>query len=293
MAKTKVDYRKAERAYRGLWGIFIGLIVIVLAMICFFYVFLVRTIRIVGNERYTSEEVIQMSGLPYEESMFLIDKEQIRNNLETSPYLEVKEITRIWPFTVRITVHERVAVAYTEYGDNRLVLDEKGYILTKDGIYYQDTLVKVTGWKISEANIGEKIVTEEPSIANSYATIMMKLGEYELLDRVDAGIIKVLIDASSPAAVSDLPAHAFDLLLIPSRRTFHYKPFLDPLAPGRHIYGVIFFRETDPHIRLHVGDVHHQRVCVDSCLDIDLILALRRLRHPRYRFQIFFFHSAL
>ncbi len=194
MAKTKVDYRKAERAYRGLWGIFIGLIVIVLAMICFFYVFLVRTIRIVGNERYTSEEVIQMSGLPYEESMFLIDKEQIRNNLETSPYLEVKEITRIWPFTVRITVHERVAVAYTEYNDNRLVLDEKGYILTKDGIYYQDTLVKVTGWKISEANIGEKIVTEEPSIANSYATIMMKLGEYELLDRVEGLDIRDLLN---------------------------------------------------------------------------------------------------
>ena len=184
MAKTKVDYRKAERAYHGLWGIFIGLIVIVLAMICFFYVFLVRTIRIVGNERYTSEEVIQMSGLPYEESMFLIDKEQIRNNLETSPYLEVTEITRIWPFTVRITVHERVAVAYTEHYDDRLVLDEKGYILSRDGIYYQDALVKVTGWKISEANLGEKIVMEEPSIASSYATIMMKLGEYELLDQV-------------------------------------------------------------------------------------------------------------
>ena len=194
MARTKVDYRKAERAYRGLFGIFIFLLIVVLALVGFFYVFLVRTIKIEGNERYTDDELIQMSGLPYEESMFLIDKKQITENMQISPFIEVEDITRIWPFTVRITVYEREPVAVTDYYGERLILDAKGNVLSRDGIYYQDQLVEVTGWEISDVILGEKLGTVENGLINSYASVMTKLDEYDLSSQVVNMDIQNLLD---------------------------------------------------------------------------------------------------
>ena len=91
-------------------------------------------------------------------------------------------------------MQERNPVAVTDYYGEKLILDTKGNILSRDGIYYQDQLVEVTGWEISGVELGIPIETKEAGLTNSYAAVMSGLIEYELNDEVVSMDIKDLLN---------------------------------------------------------------------------------------------------
>ncbi len=100
--------------------------------------FRVETINVSGNSHYTTEHVIQTSGIESGNYLALLDKNRIVRRIRTDlPYVESVSIRRVLPSTVLITVKEaRPAVAVKAENDWWLV-NSSGKLLeavsTSDG----------------------------------------------------------------------------------------------------------------------------------------------------------------
>ena len=79
------------------------------ALIIFFKV---QTVTIQGNERYTEEEILEVSGIETGENMFLLNKFAIRDRIsEELPYIQSVRFWRNLPDTIVIEVNECEPVA--------------------------------------------------------------------------------------------------------------------------------------------------------------------------------------
>ena len=74
--------------------------------------FQLEQVDVVGNERYTAQEIQRISGLVQGDNLFRINKNEIKEEiLQTLPYVEDVNITRRLPSTIQIEVMEWDAVA--------------------------------------------------------------------------------------------------------------------------------------------------------------------------------------
>lgn len=177
---AKVDIRRALKANRVLWSLFYILLVVTLAALCFLYVFLVRHITFIGNSRFAAEDLTQLTGLAYKESMLLVDKDTITKNLQSNPYIEVEEIRLRWPGTVEITVRERTACALTRQLGSTVLLDAEGIVLSCDAEILEDQMCEVVGWEVLSFVAGEGIRTGSQVQLAAYTDIASQLERFEL-----------------------------------------------------------------------------------------------------------------
>lgn len=78
--------------------------------------FQLEQVVVVGNQRYTAQEVEQASGLQTGDNLFRLNKYEIKNEiLRKLPYVEGVNIVRHLPSTIQITLYERDAVARIQY----------------------------------------------------------------------------------------------------------------------------------------------------------------------------------
>lgn len=78
--------------------------------------FQLEQVVVVGNQRYTAQEVEQASGLQAGDNLFRLNKYEIKNDiLRTLPYVEGVNIVRHLPSTIQITIYEWDAVARIQY----------------------------------------------------------------------------------------------------------------------------------------------------------------------------------
>ncbi len=184
MYRSTVDTVRAQRANRMLWGLFLLLLAVTIAALCFFYVFLIRHIEFVGNERFAADELTQMTGLVYEESMLLINRQAVTENLQKNPYLAVEQIELQFPSTVRITVRERSGCALTQQLGNVLLLDSEGVVLSVDASILQNEMCAVEGWNVLSSRAGETIEVEQSMQLAAYAAAARELERFDLLGSV-------------------------------------------------------------------------------------------------------------
>lgn len=196
MIRSKVDMERAQKANHVLRNLFVVLLLMTIAAICFFYVFLIRNVTFTGNERFDQDELIRMSGLVYQESMFLVDKQQVTEALEQNPYIIVEQVCLIWPCTVNIVVQERSACALTQHLDNTLLLDSTGVVLSTDAAVLQEQMCDVTGWEILSSHVGEVLQTEQSLQLAAYACVAGELEKFSMMEQVRS------IDVSDVLAIS-------------------------------------------------------------------------------------------
>ncbi|MBP3371171.1 MAG: FtsQ-type POTRA domain-containing protein [Clostridia bacterium] len=184
MAAKKVDIKRALKVNRVLWNLFYILLVVTVAVLCFLYVFLVRDITIIGNSRFTADDLIRLTGLAYKESMLLVDKDQITENLQSNPFIVVEDITRRWPCSVQITVRERNAVALSEHLGTYVLLDAEGIVLNCDAQVLRDQLCHVTGWTVESCTAGQLLGTASGSHLAAYSAVATQLERFNLYYQV-------------------------------------------------------------------------------------------------------------
>lgn len=92
--------------------------------------FLVQKINVVGCEILREEEVLAAAKVPLYKSIFDVDLPPILKRVETLPFVSRVEVSRIFPSTVVITVHERNPVALINHDGLRPV-DDEGIVLPK------------------------------------------------------------------------------------------------------------------------------------------------------------------
>jgi cell division protein FtsQ len=89
----------------------------------------VDTVQVRGTSRLTPAQVTAAAGVHDGDAMAWIDTGAAVSGMEALPYVRAARIEREWPHTVRITVEERVPVAWVDGPGGKALVDRSGRVL--------------------------------------------------------------------------------------------------------------------------------------------------------------------
>jgi len=91
--------------------------------------FRVRRVAIDGLRYLDEQTVLTASGIGPDGNVFAFDESAVKTGVEKLPYVERCDVARVFPDTVRVTVHERVPIASLHVGRRAFEIDRKGVVL--------------------------------------------------------------------------------------------------------------------------------------------------------------------
>ena len=192
---------KRYRANRGRFGAFskvFSVLLVACALIVASVIFFrVNTIEVVGNTRYTEEEIIEASGLKVGDNLATLPKAKlVASILRKLPYVEAVTPQRQLPDTVILRIRERIAAASVDSVEGRWLMTSQGKLLEQT----DDTtgVVWVDGVTAQSPYVGDSIrVAEEETSSLSYLLqLLTNLENSTLLDDC------VAVDCSRPGYIA-------------------------------------------------------------------------------------------
>lgn len=94
--------------------------------------FKLRTVEILGSERVSNDEIIEIAGFPWGDNVLSLDIGQFSKKIEGILWIKKVKLTKIFPGGIKIAVTERnpvISVAYKGKNDKRFAVDDDGVIL--------------------------------------------------------------------------------------------------------------------------------------------------------------------
>ncbi len=125
--KKKKKRRKIFRTIKALMIIFI-----LIGGIAYFLlspIFNITNIKVDGNEKISSEEIISLSQLKKGENIFKINKQETREKIKQNAYIDTVEIKRTLPDMLTIAVTERTATYQINFANLYMLINNQGYML--------------------------------------------------------------------------------------------------------------------------------------------------------------------
>lgn len=132
---------------------------LVFAMSVFFRV---SSIEVIGNEKYTADEIIMASGIEEGDNLFFINRfNAISRLFSRLPYVEEAAISRSLPNRLVIEVTESDAVAYLEAEDGLWSVDRSCKLLSRIDAEDAAELIKVVGLTPVAPEVGQTVAAGE------------------------------------------------------------------------------------------------------------------------------------
>lgn len=168
--------------------LFIGALIFVA-----YQLFQVRTITIAGCETFSQDDIIALSGLEYNTSILMVNKQEVMSKLGSDPYVKPVSVEFKYPDNVLITIEERKEAARIEKDSAYVVIDREGWVLRFETDPAAASYPLVTGLPADTVLIGQQLGTRD----------VFKIGVLtRLLDALKtAGIEPVTIDISLAADI--------------------------------------------------------------------------------------------
>jgi len=142
-AKKKVKNKKNKRKTKIIkWTSIIILLIIAILILLFSDLFNTKDIKVINNQKISSQEILHLSTLKIEENMFKMNKGKVIDNIKTNPYIENVKISRKLDGTVIIDVTERVATYMIELDNGYAYMNNQGYILEISAIKLEVPIIK-------------------------------------------------------------------------------------------------------------------------------------------------------
>lgn len=190
MRKSAAQKRnnRRRRRRRGS-GVFLTLLCIVLilaavlgAMTIFFKV---RTITVIGDSRYSDEEIVAASGITSGQNMFMLNKfAAISRIFAECPYLDEIVMRRRLPDEMEITVTECVPVAAIQVGDSYYVIDTKCKLLELTDAQGASQYCLVTGAELTDPEVGKTAVFTQEEKQKPLQTILNTAQNNAILNEI-------------------------------------------------------------------------------------------------------------
>ena len=178
--------------------------------------FTVDTIDVQGNKYFTDEEISNMAHASTGQNIiYKLNKGNMLNYLEKNPYIEEARVYRKLPSTIVINVKERIQIAALTYGDQFLIIDNKGTLLriTKT----KPKLTIVTGLKVKKVKLGEPVEVNSPDLFKELLSLLKSM------EAGDVYFTKINITELF------ITANVYDSLVVKSK----YKDLKDNIDKGR------------------------------------------------------------
>lgn len=106
-----------------------ALLLIVALAFAGYMVFRVREVVVLGCAAYCPDDIVEMAGVEYGESIFLLDKQAVTDALLKEPRIRPVEVRTELPDRVVIAIEERQPAAYIEKNGALVVIDKTGWVL--------------------------------------------------------------------------------------------------------------------------------------------------------------------
>lgn len=208
-AKRKADKPKARPpgpSQRALTLAIAGVATAAAAAILFL-IFHVKAIDVVGVQRYTPQQVVQLSGLKTGEQIFLADLSAATERIQQEPYLKVLSIRRVLPNRIRIEIGERKEAAAISYQNLVVIVDHDGYVLSIGNRADLSGLIQVRGMQEATYNVNQRLGERTDFFTNTLIAILKALQEHGLSEEI------AFLDISNPLSVHMLTVDGLDVSL--------------------------------------------------------------------------------
>jgi cell division protein FtsQ len=111
----------------------LGVVVVVLAGVAYGVtmspLLAVDTVQVRGTSHLTPAQITAAAGVHDGDAMAWVDTGAAVSGMEALPYVRAAHIERQWPHTVRITVQERIPVAWVDGAGGKALVDRSGRVL--------------------------------------------------------------------------------------------------------------------------------------------------------------------
>ena len=167
---------------------FFALIVVIGTAISLSIFFRIEKIEVLGDTRYTNEEIINSSKVKTGQNLVLLNKEKTKEKMEKElPFLKVKDIKKTVPNKLTLEVEEIKKYGYIESdGVNVLFDQDKKIIEIKENV--EENILKIKGVEILEPKIGEKIKIKSKNKEETLYKILDLLSEYGLKEPTEVDL---------------------------------------------------------------------------------------------------------
>lgn len=175
---------KKNRRRRFVGPVIVILIILALAGFAGYHLFQVKHVEIRGNSQYGSDYVAELANIEEETHMLKVDEKKIKENIESNPYLELKEVDYKLPDTVILTVAERQPVCLTDYAGNILLMDRQLNVLSTDGQAEAGKYPLLQGIVIDAVNLGKQLGASDAFKISVATSLLDELRNAEVLNVV-------------------------------------------------------------------------------------------------------------
>ena len=178
-----------KRHRRGVFYVFLllGATVIFLA-VCFFLFFRISEIRLVGNEIYTEEQILEQLPFTIGDNLFSFRAEETENNLRKAlPFIGNAEIKRSLPSVVIVEVGERHMELSLAVGDDAYLLSGDLQVLERiGGGDITDGVASLKTGAVERCIVGEKVLFSDARTASDLEELYRCLSASGLMGQVRA-----------------------------------------------------------------------------------------------------------
>ena len=123
------NLKKTKRYKIIKWTTIICLAIVTIMMFMMSSLFNIKQIIVSNNNKISSEEIINLSGLTIDTNMFKTSNNTINNNVKTNPYIESVKVKRNINGTVTLEIEERIPTYMLQFGNSYVYINNQGYML--------------------------------------------------------------------------------------------------------------------------------------------------------------------
>lgn len=178
-------------------------------------IFSLKNIYVTGNKTVSKDDIINLSGLQYGQSLFKMNKKKVYKNLFNNPKVKAIRIKRILPSSLSIDIIERVAVAAIPYLGSYLNIDEEALIIEVVSLSQETNIPILEGLSFDDFKIGEKFIANNDEQLRIALKILSALKTAELNKEINVINIE---DTDSIELISN-----FDVSVILCNSNLDYK----------------------------------------------------------------------
>jgi cell division protein FtsQ len=153
-------------------------------------VFQVKRITVEGNREIKYQDIVRIAGIPIGQNVFKIERTQVRERIESNPYLKVLSIDFKYPDELIIRIQERSPAAAVWYLGSYVVIDVEGHVLEICKDIEDMPYPLVQGLSISGCTVGKRLAVADIYQLKALSRVLD--GIY--IQQLQEGISEILVE---------------------------------------------------------------------------------------------------
>lgn len=188
MARRRHSNRRRGGSFGFLYKVLSMLVVCVCLVAALTLFFRANQVRIVGQQRYTDQQVLEASGIEYGDNLLLLNKYDAAGNIvDALPYIEEIRINRTLPDTLIIEVRECSNPLGILQDGSVWIVSSSGRIVDQKEGHTAENYPLISGCQLLAPSVGTQVAlaTEYASQQASLLALLAALEESGMLSEVD------------------------------------------------------------------------------------------------------------